>query len=189
MKRSAPLGRAPFSRPVPVDGEPLRWSSMAPGGPLARYQGLPAGAGLRRARLALVAGDGPPVVPLDQERQQRRSATIPREVRLLVLERDRYRCTCCGRSIIGQRYSLGHRLRASQGGKAVPSNLLVFLGWGGEACHGRIDSRRDPSDEENGLTVRSWKDPALVPVKLHSGIRVWLTDDGRYSYEPPEETS
>jgi hypothetical protein len=113
-------------------------------------------------------------------------------VRRLVLERDGYRCTCgCGQSIIGQRYSLGHRLRASQGGKPVPSNLLTFLGWGGEACHGRIDSRRDPADEANGLTVRSWQDPALVPVVIAgedgSKVPVWLWDDGKYHLDGPQE--
>ena len=41
-------------------------------------------------------------------------------VRKLVLERDGYACIDCGTSIIGQHYSLGHRLRASQGGKPVP---------------------------------------------------------------------
>ena len=130
----------------------------------------------------------------------RNSGPTP-EVRRLVLERDGYRCTCdgyrctcgCGRSIVGQRYSLGHRLRASQGGKAVPSNLLTFLGWGGEQCHGRIDSRRDPRDEANGLTVRSWQDPALVPVKIfgeHGSVAMaWLTDDGRYVFDPPAVAS
>jgi hypothetical protein len=107
------------------------------------------------------------------------------EVRRLVLERDGYRCVCCGLPVAGQRYSLGHRLRASQGGLAVPSNLLTFLGWGGQGCHGRIDNRADPRDEDRGLTVRSWQDPALVPVTLLDGRRVRLADDGRYHDTPP----
>lgn len=116
------------------------------------------------------------------------------KVRRLVVKRDGYRCACgCRQSIIGQRYSLGHRLRASQGGKPVPSNLLTFLGRGGEACHGRIDSRRDPGDEANGMTVRSWQDPAQIPVMIASedGSRVtaWLWDDGRYHYDGPQEVA
>ena len=111
-----------------------------------------------------------------------------RKVRKLVLERDGYACVCCGRSIIGQRYSLGHRLRASQGGKAVPSNLLTFLGWGGQGCHGRIDNRDDPRDEEKGYTVRSGFDPALIPVMIFGadgGVSAWLTDDGGLIFEAP----
>ena len=113
------------------------------------------------------------------------------EVRALVLERDEYTCQCgCRQSIIGQRHSLGHRLRASQGGRAVPSNLLTFLGWGGEACHGRIDQRRDPRDEANGMTVRSGQDPARVPVTvtLEDGSKAerFLWDDGtRRDYPQP----
>jgi hypothetical protein len=112
-------------------------------------------------------------------------------VRKLVLERDGYACFCCGKSIIGQRYSLGHRLRASQGGKPVPSNLLTFLGWGGELHHGRIDSRRDPADEAKGYTVRSWDNPLLIPVMVFSeggsGFTAWLGDDGQYHFDGPQD--
>jgi hypothetical protein len=114
-------------------------------------------------------------------------------VRELVLERDAHCCVCCGRSVLGQRYSLGHRLRASQGGKAVASNLLTFLGLGGEACHGRIDSRRNPSDEINGYTVRSFMDPLQVRVLLTfpdgSKGRKYLWDDGTCRNEPQQETA
>jgi len=115
---------------------------------------------------------------------------IPDAVRALVLARDGRACFCCGTSIAGERYSLGHRQRASQGGRAVPSNLITLLGWGGEMCHGRIDNRADPADEAKGYTVRSWADPALVPVMLFSpggsGAMVWLTDDGGLSVAAPE---
>ena len=120
-----------------------------------------------------------------QRRKPARDTGPDARTRKLVLERDNYSCVCCGRSILGQHYSLGHRKRASQGGKAVASNLLTFLGLGGEQHHGRIDSRRDPRDEARGLTVRSWRDPALIPVTLLNGAKVWLTDDGRYSDYPP----
>ena len=110
--------------------------------------------------------------------------------RALVLERDGYRCVCpCAGSVIGQRYSIQHRKRRSQGGTNDLPNLLTVLGDGTRGCHARIDSRIDPDDEARGYTVRSWQDPALVPVMLFessgSGITVWLTADGRYSTEPP----
>jgi hypothetical protein len=114
---------------------------------------------------------------------------VPPQVRELVLARDGHRCACCNKSILGRRYSLGHRMRASQGGRPVASNLIVVLGWGGEACHGRIDSRRDPADEDRGLTVRSWQDPLEIPVKYMTPAGVleeaWLTDDGQKLTAPP----
>ena len=112
------------------------------------------------------------------------------KVRALVLERDGHACVCCGMSILGQHYSLGHRLRASQGGKPVPSNLLTFLGLGGEMCHGRIDNRTDPADEAKGYTCRSWQDPAQIPVMVFSeggsGVLAWVWDDGRYHFDGPQ---
>lgn len=163
--------------PMPI---PLAGGSRKQRKPMPRGTGLPA-VSTRRAA-------GGTVKSATTRRSGGNSGPTP-GVRLLVLERDGYRCACgCRKSVIGQRYSLGHRLRASQGGRAVPSNLLTFLGWGGEACHGRIDSRRDARDEANGLTVRSWQDPAQVPVllTLPDGSRVsrYLWDDGTCRDEP-----
>ena len=39
-----------------------------------------------------------------------------RATRELVYERDGWACVCCGQSVIGRPYSLGHRKRRSQGG-------------------------------------------------------------------------
>lgn len=132
------------------------------------------------------------VPPLrERNRQQRRKDTGPSPaIRKLVLDRDGWACVCCGLSVEGQPYSLQHRKRRSQGGGNSPSNLIVVLGTGTTGCHERIDSRRDPDDEAKGYTVRSWQDPALVPVMVFSehgsGAPAWLTDDGRYSFEAPE---
>jgi hypothetical protein len=113
-----------------------------------------------------------------------------RLVRSVVLERDGYACVCCGRSVIGQVYSLQHRQRRSQGGTNALSNLLTVLGDGTRGCHARIDSRIDPHDEAKGYTVRSHQDPALVPVMVFSEdgsvVTVWPTADGRWVTEPPE---
>jgi hypothetical protein len=112
-----------------------------------------------------------------------------RKTRELVLKRDGYACVCCGHSVIGQRYSLQHRQRRSQGGSNLPSNLLTVLGDGTTGCHARIDSRMDPHDEARGYTVRSRKDPALVSVMVFSeggsGVRAWPTDAGEWVFEPP----
>jgi hypothetical protein len=111
------------------------------------------------------------------------------KTRALVLERDDHRCVCCGVSVIGRPYSLQHRKRRSQGGGNSPSNLITVLGTGTTGCHERIDSRRDPHDEARGYTVRSWQDPAEVPVMVMSahgaGALMLLTADGTYEI-PPE---
>jgi hypothetical protein len=135
-----------------------------------------------------------PAVPLDPDR----NSGPPAAVRALCLARDGHACACCGISILGRRYSLGHRLRAGQGGKPVASNLLTYLGLGVNSLdpddhHARIDSRCDPSDEAKGYTVRSWGDPLLVPVMIFSphgsGMTLWLGDGGGYSTVPPEGTA
>lgn len=99
----------------------------------------------------------------------------------IVLERDGHACACCGASVIGRPYSLGWRLRASQGGRPVPSNLLTLL----DPCRRRIDYAVDPMDEARGYRVESWQDPAIVPVIFAGGFRAWLTDDGALLYEAP----
>jgi hypothetical protein len=109
---------------------------------------------------------------------------ISPEVRALVLARDGFRCVCCGTSVLGQHYSLGHRVRASQGGRPVPSNLITVLGLGGELHHGRIDGRTDPDDEGKGYALFSWQDPADVGVMYFErpdgpGVTFWLDDAGR----------
>lgn len=128
-------------------------------------------------------------------RTPRRRDTGPdAKTRTLVYERDGYACVCCGISIIGRPHSVGHRKRRSQGGTNDPSNLLTFLGFGNgltrEDHHWRIDRREDEHDEAKGYTVRSYDDPALIPVMVMSpggsGVLVWATPDGRWSEVPPE---
>ena len=107
-----------------------------------------------------------------------------------VLERDGYACVCCGRTVIGQPYTLQLRKRHSQGGDSSPSNLVTVLDTGRTGCRARIDSGCDPSDEARGYVVRSWEDPALIPVVVSgrhgTGCLVWLTQDGSYRTQPPD---
>jgi hypothetical protein len=142
-----------------------------------------------RSRSAGMFGPGVPLKRTPGRHAKRKDTGPSRKTRLLVLERDGWACVCCGRSVIGQRYSLQHRKRRSQGGDSSPCNLVTVLGDGTSGCHARIDSRSDPHDEAKGYTVRSHDDPALVPVMVFSGhgsgVTVWLTAEGGYVTEAP----
>lgn len=157
-----------------------------PGGNLRRVplSRIPREPGAPQRRAPLAARE-----PETRARRTPRNTGPSRKVRELVLARDGHACVCCGRSVIGQPYSLQHRKRRSQGGGNSPSNLVVVLGTGTTGCHERIDSRRDPHDEAAGYTVRSWQDPAMIPVMIASeygsGITAWLAGDGTYAFEAP----
>lgn len=137
-----------------------------------------------------------PPVPVRAVPMARRRDTGPdQKTRLAVYERDGWACACCGTPVDKRPHSVGHRKRRSQGGSNRMSNLLTFLGLGVNPAdpddhHARIDSRRRPSDEANGYTVRSYQDPALVAVRRRAGAlpQEWLTDDGRCLEEAPEAT-
>ena len=170
--------------------------SLSRNTPLKRGTGLkadPAKALKRKARLRQSSGKRAASGRARQDRPQRRDTGPSRKTRMLVLERDGWACVCCGRSVIGQPYSLQHRKRRSRGGSNDPSNLVVVLGTGTTGCHQRINSRIDPADEAKGYTVRSWDAPAQVPVMLFSehgsGITAWLWDDGQYHFDGPQEVA
>lgn len=192
MQRTKPLKRTPFPVPLTASGEPV-WSSLPSTGGIART------APLARSRTGKSAatrtGSKPKLCSMCHEPAARGSwyCAACEIVRELVLERDGYCCVCCGKSIVGQHYSLGHRLRASQGGRPVPSNLITLLGLGGELHHGRIDLYRDPADAEKGYRLKSGQDPLQVRVTVfrhgETPFSAWLWDDGRYHFDGPQEVA
>lgn len=155
--------------------------------PFGRSQGLP------RTGFTLIVTEGAEVRTFPERKPQR--YTGPDEAaRKLVLARDRYACVCCGRSVLGQPYSLQHRVARGMGGTSDPAanspeNLLTMLGSGTTGCHGRVESRADRDDHGKGYWLRRGESPLLVPVMVFSehdsGATVWLTEDGHYSDEPP----
>jgi hypothetical protein len=144
---------------------------------------------IRPSRISTHADKSLKVESLPPRQNPARDTGPTARVRKLVLERDGYACVCCGVSILGRRASLQHRKRRSQGGGNDPANLLTVLGDGTTGCHARIDSRADPRDEANGYTVRSWDDPALIPVTVvrpgGAGVSVFLTAGGWYAPGSP----
>jgi hypothetical protein len=143
-----------------------------------------------RTRAAGMFGPGSSLKRSEPRHAKRKDTGPDRRTRLLVLERDGHACVCCGVSVIGQRYSLQHRKRRSQGGTNCPANLLTVLGDGTQGCHARIDSRIDPEDEAKGYTVRSRQDSHLVSVMVFSrggsGVSQYPTCDGQWSSKPGE---
>jgi hypothetical protein len=109
-------------------------------------------------------------------------------MRRLVLARDGFGCVCCDRSILSRPYSIQLRKPPDLGGVVSPENLITVLAECGE----RISCHSDPADEDRGYVVRSWDEPALVPVAYTTPVgqvKWWLLPDGRRSFESPAENT
>lgn len=125
-----------------------------------------------------------------------RRDTGPSQVTVLqVLRRDGYSCVRCGRDATGERgrdWSVQHRRPRGMGGSRrndtnSPQNLIVLCGSATSpgGCHEAVESHRAEAIA-NGWLLWQTQDPAAEPVLVaHSSRWVWLTEDGRYSSEPP----
>lgn len=69
-----------------------------------------------------------------------------------------------------------HRLSVEYGGPSVPSNGVRLC----QLHHGRVDGAYRAAAYVLGLRLRRGEDPSQVPVTLHDGRKVRLSDDGRY---------
>ncbi|ETK36174.1 HNH endonuclease [Microbispora sp. ATCC PTA-5024] len=122
--------------------------------------------------------------------------SVSDKVRKLVLERDNHSCVCCGRSIIGQPYSLQHRRARKMGGSRLPwidqpQNLITVYGSATTGCHARMESRGQ-ADKSRGYVIPAWPeiDPRFIPVQVVTEFgpaRVWLTPEGGLSNDPPAD--
>ena len=184
--------------PMPPPSKPMARTPLLPGGPLARYQGLPAGSGLRPARLALVEGDGP-VVLAPREFQRPAETGFPRSVKLAVRKRagngdpDMALCEACGKWLGRRHGQVQHRVGRGAGGcrdEVIngPANAALLCGTPLVGCHGRATVfAADMGAEDKGFWIGRGTtpefDPRNVPVKLASphgsGILVWLAEDGK----------
>lgn len=71
-------------------------------------------------------------------------------------------------------------------------NAALLCGTPFSGCHGKAEAR-DPEMEDRGFVIRHGVgpefDPRFVPLVLLGGVEVWLSEDGRYLYEPPAEAA
>jgi len=116
---------------------------------------------------------------------KRRNTGPSPETAALVLERDGWSCTRCGRSVAGgergRDWSVQHRIARGMGGSRderlnLPSNLLVLCGSGTTRCHGQVEQNREIAYAE-GFLLHRIQEPAEVPVAAVEGW-VLLDDEG-----------
>lgn len=162
----------------------------------------PPGGNLRRVPLSRIPREpGAPQrrAPLaareTRTRRAPRNTGPSRKVRELVLARDGHACVCCGRSVIGQPYSLQHRKPRGMGGTSnpavnSPANLVTLCGLATTpgSCHLAAEQRA-PEMHARGYWLRSGESAELSPVMVFSphgpGVMVWLAPGGTYSTEAP----
>lgn len=164
-----------------------RKTGLAPGRPPARLTPLlPGDAPQRSAHLTRSAS-----IPRDRPGLAAAKPTGPsREVRDLVVQRDRGRCAWCSTYADGPAgYSLQHRLPRGAGGTNVdavnsPANLIVMCGSGTTGCHGLAEHHPGWA-RLCGYKIPRGADtePARIPV-WRCGRWVLLADDGTVELGP-----
>jgi hypothetical protein len=142
----------------------------------------------RRSRLVAKTGLArrTPLRTSREKKTGRRDTGPDRATRELVLERDEYRCVCCGKPVSDGPWSTQHRRARGNGGTSRPeinrpSNLIILCGSATSpgGCHLWCE-RRSTEAEDLGYVVslNSKEDPADVPVHHWLYGLVYLRDDG-----------
>lgn len=195
LTRRTPL--APGTKGLAPGKGLSRGTGLAPG-----TKGLSRGAGLTRST-PMTPGERALTGTAPLARQA--PASRPRKARVAPEVRDAVRARSGGRCEVGvelacrtRRRSLTsvvgasqhHRLPGRMGGSKraavhAASNLLDVCGHGTAGCHGWIERNRETA-LANGWLLHEGADPAAVPVALHDGRRVLLTDAGTYGASPGE---
>jgi hypothetical protein len=110
---------------------------------------------------------------------------ITRQIRAVVMERDDWQCQGCGVAVAGRWHSIQHRVARGTGGGNGADNLVLLCGSAtSPGCHRRCEDR-DPEMRDRGLWLRSWDDPARVPVIRFDGTARWLLPSGTVSLDDP----
>ena len=133
----------------------------------------------RRKYLDRKARDDARVESLEAKRAARTKRTagkrsLPAEVEAALQARARGRCELCGLPL-QNRCQRHHRKLRSQGGRDTVANLVLIH----PNCHNAV--HMNPLwAREHGWIVTSRRNPATVPVTLHTRRPVLLTPDGEY---------
>lgn len=93
-------------------------------------------------------------------------------------------CESCGQPLPEKGWHAHHRLRAAHGRLDTLPNLVALH----PLCHVNAPQavhQRTGWAKDRGLLVKSTEDPAVMPLTLANGRRVWLSDDGTYLDVPP----
>ncbi len=103
----------------------------------------------------------------------RRDTGPSKKVRDAVLGRDRYRCQRCGHRLVGNAYSLQHRLPRGRLGKNTAANLVAVCGSATTPgmCHDWMEHVDRPQATLDGWLVPSWDEvvPENWAVKRFDG--------------------
>ena len=110
--------------------------------------------------------------------------------RLLVADRDRWRCVRCRRDLSDGSGNLQHRRARGMGGTRKvdvngPENLILLCGSGTTGCHGHVESHREEA-RRAGWAVSQADDPGRVPVTYPGGRFLLTADGGRIPYREKE---
>lgn len=125
-----------------------------------------------------------------ERRTGRRDTGPAKSTRVLVLERDEYRCAVCGIGVLEIPFNIHHRRNRGSGGSSdpainAPSNLLTVCGTGTTGCHGWIGS--SPAEAlEHGYVVSLNSREAATDVPVVHAVHgvVYLLDDGTLRLPP-----
>lgn len=129
--------------------------------------------------------------PKSPRKPAKRPQGLSKPVRDTVLERDRYRCFRCGRSVLEGMYSLHHRRPRGMGGSSSPltnlaANALTLCGTGTTGCHGWAESHRRQAIRL-GLILPQGIDPSMVPVLHHQDGWLRLDNYGGTRRADPDD--
>ncbi|MBV9291580.1 MAG: HNH endonuclease [Frankiales bacterium] len=119
------------------------------------------------------------VETLEAKRAARKKRTagkrsLPADVEAALQARAAGRCELCGQAL-QNRCQRHHRKLRAQGGRDTVTNLVLIH----PACHHTVHMNPEWA-REHGWIVTSRRNPATVPVTLHTRRQVLLTPDGEY---------